>query len=108
VLPAHGGPPPAPTREEWQALGAAAAFYPALTSNAALQTTWDLLHDFKARGTVALVEAQERARTSPWGVADRVALVDSARIQELESAFLPQELQRDYEGTFGYRERPRG
>jgi 2-methylisocitrate lyase-like PEP mutase family enzyme len=107
VLPAYGGPPPAPTLEEWKALGAAAAIYPALTSNAALQTTWDLLHDFKERGTVALQEAAQRGKASKWGVADRVALVDGGWIRELEEACLPSELRRDYEGTHGYVEKPR-
>jgi len=106
VLPAYGGPPPAPTLEEWQDLGAAAAIYPALTSTVALQTTWDLLHDFKERGTVALQEAAARARSSRWGVADRATFVDDAKIRELEAEYLPGELQRDYDQTFGYHTKP--
>jgi 2-methylisocitrate lyase-like PEP mutase family enzyme len=102
VLPAYGGPPPAPTLEEWQALGAAVALYPALTTSVALQATWDFLHDFKERGTVALKDAAARARSSRWGVADRGKLVGTDGIKELEERFLPGDLQRDYEATFGF------
>jgi 2-methylisocitrate lyase-like PEP mutase family enzyme len=107
VLPAYGGPPPAPTLEEWQALGAAVAMYPALTTNAALQATWDLLHDFKARGTAALDDADRRAKSSPWGAASRAALVGSKQVEVLEQRFLPDDLQRDYAGTFGFVDHPR-
>ncbi len=106
VLPAYGGPPPAPTLEEWRALGAAAVIFPALTTNVALQAAWDLLHDFKERGTAALEAAQERARASRWGVASRAQLVDDAFIRTLEERYLPRDLQRDYEQTFGYRVKP--
>jgi 2-methylisocitrate lyase-like PEP mutase family enzyme len=106
VLPAYGGPPPAPTLEEWQALGAAVAIYPALTTNAALQATWDLLHDFKERGTAALEEADRRAKSSRWGIASRAALADSPQVQRLEESFLPGSLQRDYDQTFGYVDHP--
>ncbi len=106
VLPVYGGPPPGPTLGEWAALGAAAVIFPALTTSAALQATWDLLHDFKARGTAALAESRQRAQASRWGAADRATLVDAALVRELEERYLPSELQRDYQGTFGYVERP--
>jgi 2-methylisocitrate lyase-like PEP mutase family enzyme len=108
VLPVYGGPPPAPTLEEWQALGAAAAIFPTLTTTIALQTTWDLLHDFKTRGTTALGEARQRAARSPWGAADLAALVDAEQIREMERRYLPDDLRRDYHGTFGYSTRPGG
>jgi 2-methylisocitrate lyase-like PEP mutase family enzyme len=108
VLPAYGGPPPAPTLDEWQALGAAVALYPALTTSVALQATWDFLHEFKERGTAALAEAAARARSSRWGVADRGKLVGTEGIKELEERFLPGSLQRDYARTFGFEDhRPR-
>src|SRR5438552_2583293 len=74
VLPSYGGPPPSPTLEEWQSIGAKVAIYPALTTTAALQASWDILHDFKARGTAALVDLARRSKESPWGLADRGAL----------------------------------
>jgi 2-methylisocitrate lyase-like PEP mutase family enzyme len=106
VLPAYGGPPPAPSLEEWQSLGAKVALYPALTTNVALQAAWDLLHDFKERGTAALADAAQRARSSPWGAADRGALTGNELIQELEERFLPADVQRNYEGTFGFDSKP--
>ncbi|HEY7061049.1 MAG TPA: isocitrate lyase/PEP mutase family protein [Chloroflexota bacterium] len=106
VLPVYGGAPPGPTLEEWAALGASAVIFPALTTSAALQATWDLLHDFKARGTAALAESRQRAQASPWGVADRAVFVNNAQIRELEDQFLPGDLQRDYQQTFGYVDRP--
>ncbi|HEX6512104.1 MAG TPA: isocitrate lyase/PEP mutase family protein, partial [Chloroflexota bacterium] len=108
VLPAYGGPRPAPTLEEWHNLGAKVALYPALTTNVALQAAWDMLHDFRERGTDALADFAERARNGPWGAADRGALVGTGLIDELEERFLPPDLQRDYESTFGYTTKPMG
>lgn len=108
VLPAYGGPPPSPSLEEWHSMGAAVAIYPALTTAAALQASWDVLHDFKQRGTAALAEVAQRAKSSPWGAADRAALVGSDRIRELEESYLPQGIQRDYQHTHGYVTRPQG
>ncbi|MFI5266590.1 MAG: oxaloacetate decarboxylase [Chloroflexota bacterium] len=108
VLPAYGGPPPSPTLEEWQSLGAKVALYPALTTNVALQAAWDMLHDFKERGTAALTDFGKRARSSPWGVADRGAIVGNDLITDLEEKFLPAGIQRDYDGTFGFASRPTG
>src|SRR5581483_1220772 len=106
VLAAYGGPAPSPTLEEYQQLGAAVALFPALTTNVALQAAWDLLHDFKARGTAALADSAGRARSSPWGEAKRAELIGADRIRELEEAFLPTDLQRDYERTFGFKSKP--
>jgi 2-methylisocitrate lyase-like PEP mutase family enzyme len=104
VLPAYGGPPPAPTLQEWQSLGASVALFPALTTATAIQATWDLLHDFKERGTDALADAGQRARTSRWGAVHRGSFVGAEEIRLLEEEFLPATLQRDYEETFGHAE----
>ncbi len=101
VLPAYLGAAPEPTAQELNAMGAAMMMYPAMTTSAALQATWDLLNDFKARGTEATREAQERARKSPWGAVDRNVLLDNAKVRQLEAEFLPSELKRDYDNTFG-------
>lgn len=106
VLAAYGGPAPGPTLEEWQAMGAKVALYPALVTNAALQATWDLLHDFKDRGTAALADAAQRAKNSPWGIADRGVIVGNDMIRELEDRFLPDDVRRDYDHTFGHQNRP--
>ena len=108
VLPAYGGPRPSPTLDEWQALGASVALFPALTTSSALQTTWDLLHDFKERGTAALEDAGARAASSRWGPVHRAQLIGDDEIKTLEERYLPDELQRKYEETFGFTERPHG
>lgn len=108
VLPAYGGPTPSPTLEEWQTLGAKVVLFPALTTNVALQAAWDMLHDFKERGTAALADFAKRARSSPWGVADRGAIVGNDLIADLEDKFLPTDLQRDYSSTFGFASKPTG
>jgi hypothetical protein len=43
-----------------------------------------------------------RARSSPWGVADRGKLVDTGQVRQLKERFLPDSSQRDYEETFGF------
>ena len=50
----------------WDA-GAAAAWFPALTTMAGLQANWDFLSDFKQRGTLALDALRAQAAQSPLG-----------------------------------------
>lgn len=76
VIHNYMGPPPPPSLEEWQDLGAAAVIFPLLTTSAGLQATWDLLHDFWERGVVAQTEAGQRARESRWGLASLNDLLD--------------------------------
>ncbi|MBV8083305.1 MAG: isocitrate lyase/PEP mutase family protein [Chloroflexi bacterium] len=103
VIPVYGGPGPQPTLEEWRQMGAAGAIFPALTTSAALQATWDLLHDFKERGQQALLDSGQRSRASRWGAVDRYLLTGNARVKELEQQFIPADQQRDYDTTFGHR-----
>ena len=104
VIPLYGGPPPAPSLEEWVQIGAAGVLYPSMTTSAGLQATWDLLNDFKERGVDALRDSQARARDSKWGaISPRSLLVPSAEtVARLEADYLPKEQQRDYEGTWGH------
>jgi 2-methylisocitrate lyase-like PEP mutase family enzyme len=104
VIAPYYGPPPSPTFEEFQKLGAAAVLYPSLTTANGLQATWDLMHEFKARGPVVLEEWNKRARESRWGVVPRTGapLLDTDKIRNLEASFIPDSLQRDYAGTFGH------
>jgi hypothetical protein len=67
-----------------------------------------MLHDFRERGTAALADFAQRAKNSPWGPADRGALVGTDFIRELEERFLPADVQRDYDSTFGHRSKPMG
>jgi 2-methylisocitrate lyase-like PEP mutase family enzyme len=103
VIAPYYGPPPAPSIAELQALGVAVALYPACTSSVLLQPAWDFLHDLKAHGAAALEEWRARGRTSPWGEVPRDEILDLPRLQAREEAFLPGDLRRDYEGTFGHR-----
>lgn len=70
---------------------------------AALQASWDFLHEFKARGTLALDEFRAQAAQSKWGEVTNNQVTNLWRIREMEERYLPQELQRDYEGTLGIR-----
>jgi 2-methylisocitrate lyase-like PEP mutase family enzyme len=105
VIAPYYGPPPSPTFEEFQDLGAAAVLYPALTTAHGLQATWELMHEFKERGPAALEEWHGRAQAGRWGVAPRSGepLLDTEKIRKLEETFIPESLQRDYAGTFGHK-----
>jgi 2-methylisocitrate lyase-like PEP mutase family enzyme len=104
VIAPYYGALPSPTFEEFEKLGAAAVLYPSLTTANGLQATWELLHEFKARGPAVLEEWNRRAQASPWGMAPRAQdpLLPLARIRELEASYLPKEMQRDYQKTFGH------
>lgn len=109
VMPHFGGPPPAPTLEQWRQMGAAGVLFPAMTTSVGLQAVWDYLNDFKAEGMVAVEAWSARQRQSRWGPVARhmAALLRSDEIRALEAEFLPHELQRDYEHTFGHYARER-
>ena len=94
---------PHPTLEEQEGAGCAAAFYPSLTTMAALQASWEFLNDFKERGTKALVEFSERAAKSKVGAIDNSRITNLRRVREMEEKYLPTELQRDYDHTLGIR-----
>jgi len=105
VIPHWGGPPPAPSLEDWRNVGAAALLFPAMTTSVGLQAAWDFLNDFKERGMAAQEDWSQRARNAPWGPVGKhsAELLRGARIRDLEDQYLPRELQRDYESTFGHR-----
>ena len=78
-----------PTLQELQDAGAAAAWYPALTTMAGLQASWDFLHDFRQRGTEAIDEFLATASQSKWGVASNGNILGVQRIREMEDKYLP-------------------
>jgi 2-methylisocitrate lyase-like PEP mutase family enzyme len=108
VMPTYGGPPPGPTLEQLREWGAAAAIFPGMTSSAGLQQTWDLLNDLRERGQAALDERRVPATPSKWGSVrfDSFVSPSPQRVKDIEAAYLPDEQQRDYEGTFGFRAPP--
>jgi 2-methylisocitrate lyase-like PEP mutase family enzyme len=79
---------PYPSLAEQQAAGAAAAWFPALTTMAGLQANWDFLHDFHARGTTALDALREQATHSAWGVASNGRILDEQHLREMEARYL--------------------
>jgi 2-methylisocitrate lyase-like PEP mutase family enzyme len=108
VIPHFGGPPPEPTLQDLEDMGVAAALFPAMTTSAGLQATWDVLNDFRERGPIALAERRDLARASKWGPVrfDTFATPSADAIKALEDQFLPSEQQRDYDHTFGHFQPP--
>jgi methylisocitrate lyase len=80
---------PYPSLAEQQAAGAAAAWFPALTTMAGLQANWDFLKEFKERGTGVIDEFRQRAAQSPWGMANNGTILGAHRIQDMEDTYLP-------------------
>jgi 2-methylisocitrate lyase-like PEP mutase family enzyme len=104
VIAPYYGSRPSPSFAEFQTLGAAAVLYPSLTTANGLQATWELLHEFKERGPVVLEEWNKKAQGSEWGIVPRTQdpILPAEKIRKLEDDFIPKELQRDYDKTFGH------
>ena len=80
---------PYPSLQAQQDAGAAAAWFPALTTMAGLQANWDFLSDFRQRGTLALDALRAQAAQSPWGVASNGRILDEPRLRSMEEMYLP-------------------
>ena len=104
VIAPYYGPRPSPTFDEFQKLGAAAVLYPSLTTANGLQSTWEILHEFKEHGPGVLEEWNKKAQASKYGMVPRTQdpILPSEKIRKLENDFIPQDLQRDYNKTFGH------
>ncbi len=104
VIAPYYGPRPSPTFDEFQKLGAAAVLYPSLTTANGLQATWEVLHEFKARGPAVLEEWNKKAMASQYGMVPRTQepILPAKKIIQLEEEFIPKALQRDYDKTFGH------
>ena len=104
VIAPYYGPRPSPDFPEFQRLGAAAVLYPSLTTANGLQATWELLHEFKERGPVVLEEWNKKAQASKYGMVPRTQdpILPAEKIHKLEDEFIPKDLQRDYDKTFGH------
>jgi 2-methylisocitrate lyase-like PEP mutase family enzyme len=102
VLAIWGGPNPGPTLEEYAALGVRIALFPVIAAVAGMQAAWDVLNDFKARGTAALDDHAARCAASPWGKAQFATFTRASEIRGLEDAFLPADRRRDYDSTWGH------
>ncbi len=80
---------PHPSLQAQQDAGAAAAWFPALTTMAGLQANWDFLSDFQRRGTLALDVLRAQVAESPWGVASNGHILDEWRLRAMEEMYLP-------------------
>ncbi len=103
VLAIWGGAESTPTLEEYEELGLRIVLYPTMTSNAGLEAAWHLLNELRHKGNVALAEWSAGIDRSPWGRANRRALLGTSKIRELEERDLPKAAQRDYTKTWGHR-----
>jgi len=104
VIAPYYGPKPSPTFEEFHQLGVSAVLYPSLTTANGLQSTWEVLHELKERGPAALDEWNKKAQASKYGMVPRTQdpILPAKKIIQLEEDFIPKELQRDYDKTFGH------
>ena len=104
VIAPYYGARPSPSFDEFQKLGAAAVLYPSLTTANGLQATWELLHEFKEGGPGVLEEWNRKAEASKWGMVPRTQdpILPAEKIRRLEEEFIPGDLRRDYEKTFGH------
>ncbi len=103
ILAIWGGKDAAPTSEEYGALGLKIALYPVIAATAGLQASWQVLNDFKERGSAALRDWDAAARASKWGRADFGTLVGQPKIREIEERFLSEAAKRDYDSTWGHK-----
>jgi 2-methylisocitrate lyase-like PEP mutase family enzyme len=103
ILTIWGGAGSSPTPQELEDLGVRIALYPTLAASVGMQAAWHVLHDFKARGPAAIVDWQVQMKNSPYGLPNFSELTGVAKVRELENSFIPAELQRDYETTWGHR-----
>jgi 2-methylisocitrate lyase-like PEP mutase family enzyme len=102
VLIIWGGPDPAPTWEEYQALGARIVLYPTICANVGLNATWQALHDLNERGAPVLTEISARAREHKYGSTQVRLLFHHERIEEIEARFLSADDKRNYDDTWGH------
>jgi 2-methylisocitrate lyase-like PEP mutase family enzyme len=103
VLALWGGRDPAPSIEEYESLGVRIALYPTVAASFGLQGSWEMLNEFKTRGTPALTDWAARSKASAAGPASLATLTRTARVRAIEDAFLPDEKKRDYESTWGHK-----
>jgi hypothetical protein len=103
ILTIWGGDDAPPSLDEYQQLGVCIALYPVMAATSGLQAAWELLCDFKSRGSQALLDWGARAAKSPFGQPDTKALLGFEKIRELEEQFIPAESRRDYANTWGHR-----
>jgi len=102
VLVIWGGEEPEPTVEEYTDLGVSVALYPTIAASAGVQAAWDVLNALHSDGRAGLDAWRARSGASPWGRPNLSQLLGADSVRALEERFLPVEIQRDYDTTFGH------
>jgi 2-methylisocitrate lyase-like PEP mutase family enzyme len=95
IIDPVGGP--LPSLQEQQKAGHALAIYPRVITNAQNQAGWEALMDFKERGQVAIDDFDAGAKSRKWRFElEKFLKVNFKRVREMEGAYYPPQLQRDY------------
>jgi 2-methylisocitrate lyase-like PEP mutase family enzyme len=102
VLVIWGGKDAPPSTEELEKLGARIVLHPVIAATAGLQAAWEALNDLRERGTQAITDWNARANQSRWGRPDRSLLLGTETVRMIEKKYLPADLQRDYDATWGH------
>jgi len=92
---------PYPTLDEQEAAGQAIAMQVRLQLEPAMQAAWEMLNDFKLRGTEAWTEYMAGSVGRRWPLPTPTDLLDASRVRWLEERYLPEVDQRDYVDTLG-------
>jgi 2-methylisocitrate lyase-like PEP mutase family enzyme len=103
VLALWGGQDQPPDLEELERLGVRVALYPVMAATIGMQASWEVLNDFKKRGTAAIHDWDRRAAANPYGTVSVAKLIGMPKIRELEDRFLTDDKKRDYETTWGHK-----
>src|SRR4051812_2365481 len=102
VMVSYYGAPPTPSLDEWRELGPAVVIFPACVASAAAQAAWDFLHDLQDQGPAAMDAWKAKGDTSRWGRPTTDTLLGDDFVVQLEERYIPADLRRDYDGTFGH------
>jgi 2-methylisocitrate lyase-like PEP mutase family enzyme len=102
VMVSYYGAPPTPSLDEWRDLGPAVVIFPACVASAAAQAAWDFVHDLREQGPAAMDAWKAKGAQSRWGRPPTEMLLGDDFVVQLEEQYIPADLRRDYEGTFGH------
>jgi 2-methylisocitrate lyase-like PEP mutase family enzyme len=101
LLASWGGPKPTPSLEEFERRGLRILLHPTIAASAGMQAAWQLLHDMKARGSLAIDDWAAGVANHPAGRADLKEMFNAGKIREIEELCLPESARRDYVNTAG-------
>jgi 2-methylisocitrate lyase-like PEP mutase family enzyme len=103
VLALWGGHDRPPDWEEMERLGVRVALYPVMAATVGLQASWEVLNDFKRRGTAAIHDWDKRAAQNPFGTVNFGRFTGLDKVREIEDRFLAEGQKRDYDKTWGHK-----